>query len=119
MEVLYNSSCYIRYIHFNVDLYWTQELCGSSEGVRSLDLTTRQETIIVSGTSDYSDLAVFDGMTYWTGLARVNSVSVAGGGIKNEMLHISNYGPSQSAVMFRGITVVHPQLQQRYIHFAG
>ena len=107
IEVLYSSSCYIRYIHLNTELYWTQEYC-SSEGVRSLDLSTDQVSTIVDASGYYSDVAVYGDTVYWTGLARVHSLDTSGSGSTvNELYYVPSYG----GALFRGITVVHPDLQ--------
>ena len=111
ITVLYSSSCFLRYIHLNTKLYWTQERC-SSEGVRSLDLRTLQVSVIEDSRGYYNDVAVYGDTAYWTGLARVHSSEISGSGPVNELLFISSYG----GALFRGISVVHPDLQPKYIY---
>ena len=107
INVLYSSSsCDLRYIYLNTKLYWTQEGC-SSEGVRFLDVSTLQVTVIEDSSGNYGDVAVYGGTAYWTGLARVHSKATAGTGPVNQLL----FTPSYSGTLFRGITVVHPNLQ--------
>ena len=108
MEVLHSSHCHIPHLALTTDLlYWTQHNC-SSEGLRSLDLVTLKETAISSGPSN--GVAVHKDTIYWTGTTRVRSAPVVGVSTVSELLYISNYGTA----LFRGIKVVHPDLQQRY-----
>ena len=107
METVFSVSCAYA-LALNTKLYWT-EGCASQESVHSLDLSTLQETVIVesSDVDAYFGVAVYEDTVYWTGNARVYSTPVAGGGNITELLYISSYGGAQ----FRGITVVHPDLQ--------
>ena len=107
VEVLLTTSCSIRYLNLNVDLYWTRD-CGAVESVHSLNPSTLQEIVIFeSGGNDfYSGVTAYEDTVYWTALGRVNSAPVAGGGNLTELLYIPSYGTN-----FRGITVVHPDLQ--------
>ena len=105
------ASCVVSYLTLvNNYLYWTQDFC-TSEGVYSLDLTSSplQQTVIASGgvNAYYSGVTAYQGTAYWTALGRVNSAPAAGGGSTTELLYITSYGGTS----FRGITVVHPDLQ--------
>ena len=112
VEVLHTSQCYMRYLTLNTNLYWTQERCSSHsvEGVYSLDLSTHHQRVIASGSGEYGDVAVYRGTAYWTGEGRVYSAPITGAATENELLYICNYGKNR----FRGITVVHPDLQPEY-----
>ena len=107
VETVFSVSCAYA-LFLNTKLYWT-ERCTAQESVRSLDLSTLQESVIVesSDVDAYFGVAVYEDVVYWTGNARVYSAPVTGGGSITELLYISSYGGAQ----FRGITVVHPDLQ--------
>ena len=107
METVFSVSC-ANALTLNTKLYWT-ERCTAEESVHCLDLSTLQESVIVesSDVDAYFGVAVYEDVVYWTGNARVYSASVTGGGSITELLYISSYGGAQ----FRGITVVHPDLQ--------
>ena len=112
MELLFTTSTLscVDYLTLNTKLYWTEDCADSStESVHSLDLSTLQETIIVENSVNhfYSGVAVYEETVYWTGLGRVYSAPVAGGGNTTELLYIPSYGGTS----FRGIRVVHPDLQ--------
>ena len=109
VETVFSVSC-ASGLAINTRLYWTEDCAGSStESVHSLDLSTLQESIIVENNVNhfYSDVAVYEDTVYWTGLGRVYSAPVAGGGNTTELLYIPSYGGTS----FRGIVVVHPDLQ--------
>ena len=64
-------------------------------------------SVIENSSGYYGDVAVYGDTAYWTGLARVHSKAADGSGSVNELLFISSYG----GALFRGITVVHSDLQ--------
>ena len=108
-EVLSSPSCHTRYLGLRSNaLYWVED-CGSVESVHSLDLSTLQEDSPIVTTHDnsfYSDVTSYGEAVYWTGLGRVYSAPGAPGSSPTELLHISSIATS-----FRGIVVVHPDLQ--------
>ena len=108
MEVLFSGACYSRGLALNVMLYFTDR-CSAQESIRSLNLTTLQESVIIESSNVDADhgVTVYEDTVYWTGNARVYSTPITGGGSQTELLHITSYGGAQ----FRGITVVHPDLQ--------
>ena len=110
MEELFSGACYSLGLALNVMLYFT-DICFSDqlESVRSLNLTTLQESVIIESSNVDADsgVTVYEDTVYWTGNARVYSTPITGGGSQTELLHITSYGGAQ----FRGITVVHPDLQ--------
>ena len=108
MEVLLSGACYSRGLALNVMLYFTDR-CSAQESIRSLNLTTLQESVIIESSDVDADhgVTVYEDTVYWTGNARVYSTPITGGGSQTELLHITSYGGAQ----FRGITVVHPDLQ--------
>ena len=67
-------------------------------------------SVIENSSGYYGDVAVYGDTAYWTGLARVHSKATTGIGPVNQLLFISSYG----GALFRGITVVHPDLQPKY-----
>ena len=105
--VLLTTSCFARYLNLNVDLYWAEDC--AAESVHSLNLNTMQETVIyeASGNPFYGSVTAYEDTAYWTALGRVNSAPVSGGGALTELLFITSYGGTS----FRGIMVVHPDLQ--------
>ena len=106
-EVIFSPSCNAQYLGLRSNLYWTED-CGSDESVHSLDLTTLQESVIVTtdANSFYSDVTSYEDTVYWTALGRVNSAPATADSSATELLHISSISTS-----FRGIVVVHPDLQ--------
>ena len=106
-EVIFNPSCNAQYLGLRSNLYWTED-CGSAESVHSLDLTTLQESVIVTtdANSFYTDVTSYEDTVYWTALGRVNSAPATADSSATELLHISSISTS-----FRGIVVVHPDLQ--------
>ena len=110
METVFSVACVSFGLTINVRLYWTEHCVeGSTDSVHSLDLLTLQEATIVENniTDFYWDVAVYEETVYWTGLGRVYSAPVAGGGNTTELLYVPSYGGNSS----RGIKVVHPDLQ--------
>ena len=110
MEELFSGACYSRGLALNVKLYFTDRCFSDQlESIESLNLTTLQESTIIKSSDVDADhgVTVYEDTVYWTGNARVYSTPITGGGSQTELLHITSYGGAQ----FRGITVVHPDLQ--------
>ena len=108
-EILFSPSCNARYLGLSTNLYWTQSCSGSEESVHCLDLTTLQQTVIVTNEANtfYSDVTAYEDTVYWTLLGRVNSAPLIGDNIAlSQVLHIPTISTN-----FRGIVVVHPDLQ--------
>ena len=109
-EILFSPSCNTRYLGLSTNLYWTQSCSGSEESVHCLNLTTLQQTLIVTNNNSntfYSDVTAYEDTVYWTLLGRVNSAPVIGDNITiSQLLYIPTV-----FTYFRGIVVVHPGIQ--------
>ena len=97
---VYEGFCFINFIDLNQKLYWTQQFCSLS-GVFSFDLSSRQQTAILSRRNGYyNGITAYNGEVYWTGLGRISST------------HGELIPPfSRGVALFKGLKIVHPSLQ--------
>ena len=105
-QVIYSEQCVISFFDLNEKLYLAETFCRDA-GVRSIDLSTSQDTAIVDQWGYYNGVTAYDGHVYWTGLGTIRSAPDIEGAPVGNVIRPYSHG----VAFFKGIKAVHPDRQ--------